>query len=966
MLLGLLACLALSTSAARAAAGKPERFVARQLVVDASVPLSPGDVHSLLKRWNATIKARSARGELLLLDCGDANLDALAAGIRTDPRVVSVSKNYLYTLDVVPNDTFFPNQHSLRNTGQYGGTPNDDIHATAAWDVTTGSSSVVVGILDSGVEYTHPDLAANLWTNPGEIPGNGIDDDNDNLVDDVHGWDFIDGDNAPLDPYGHGTEVAGVIAAKGNNGIGIAGVAWNVRYVPLRVANASGGVDVFRTADALDYAIAKHFPILNASFSGPDDAPALALRVQNANNAGILIVAAAGNDHVNLDDGSHHAYPASYTADNVVAVANCDVNDNLASSSNYGATSVDIAAPGTQITTTDIGSNYGVLADGGTSMATPHVAGALALMLSRFPTIGARDAKKLLLSTVDARSALAGMVLTGGRLNALGCVTEPSLSATFLSPTTAQHWHAGSNHPVTWTSDWPAVPYLQLTPTGDAYGPIGPAGLGSSTATTPANLNAFAGVLRLQLAWGTSLSDASVPITIVESPSLQWVYEPIDGPGRGQYPSIVLDASGNPRISYFDQTGGHLYYAVRTGSGWTTTLVDDNGRCGLGTSLALTSAGEPCISYVERTSFLSGHLRFAYHDGAGWHREDIAPIGAPDVGERTVLALDASGAPRIAFYDGNQVPNSYCVRVASRGAPGSPWTFDTPEPGSMEWSGFDMVLDSAGNPRLAMIRFGTIWSGQLGYFEKTGTPLHWTTAELGGTTTGMPALVADDGGNPIVILGQNAAPAVIQYKRSGGSWTLSPVDQERGAVSAVEAVRTSTGFLSATYWTSGVLMHASLQSGVWSVAPVDTLDGGTPSSLPTIALDPSGHPFFGYLGPTSGLLKLASLPPPGGGDPGDGGGDDPPMQHARIEVFPNPVKQNGELACTLMLARSERVSITLYDVAGGRVESNGAEILPPGRATVRVSLHGKPPGLYFLGISRENGQKQTMRVAVVR
>jgi subtilisin family serine protease len=236
----------------------------------------------------------------------------------------------------------------LNNTGQTGGTSDVDIDAPEAWDITTGNSNVVVAVLDSGVDYNHPDLINNMWTNPGEIAGNGLDDDNNGMIDDVRGWDFVDDDNDPMDSDDHGTHVAGTIAAEGNNGNGITGVVWTAQIMPLRFLNAFGSGSVADAIEAIDYAIENGANIVNASYGSYTSSTAERDAIVRARDAGILFVAAAGNDNWNNDSATKH-YPSGYDLANIIAVAATDESDARASFSNYGVTSVDVAAPGTSI-----------------------------------------------------------------------------------------------------------------------------------------------------------------------------------------------------------------------------------------------------------------------------------------------------------------------------------------------------------------------------------------------------------------------------------------------------------------------------------------------------------------------------------------------------------------------------------------------------------------------------------------
>lgn len=346
---------------------------------------------------------------------------------KNHPKVEYIEPNYILEAVETPNDPMFPDLWGMENTGQTGGTAGADISATMAWDVFTGSSNIVVGVIDTGVDYLHPDLAANIWTNPDEIPGNGIDDDNNGYVDDIHGWDFYNDDNDPMDDNGHGTHCSGTIGGVGNNGIGVAGVNWTVKIMALKFLSAGGSGSTADAVDAVEYAtmMALRYPgtirLTSNSWGGGGFSQALRDAIEDSGNAEMLFCAAAGNSSSNTDVSPH--YPSSYDLDNIVAVAATDHNDNLASFSSYGATTVDLAAPGVNILSTLPGNAYGLAS--GTSMATPHTSGVCALVFGRFPAISALDAKSLVLNGVDPLDNLAGVVLTGGRLNAFWPIAEP-------------------------------------------------------------------------------------------------------------------------------------------------------------------------------------------------------------------------------------------------------------------------------------------------------------------------------------------------------------------------------------------------------------------------------------------------------------------------------------------------------------------------------------------------------------
>jgi len=349
---------------------------------------------------------------------GATAADVTAWAART-PGVTALEPDAVIAGAAVPNDTSFSQLWGLNNTGQSRGVADADIDAPEAWNITTGSRSVVVAVIDTGVDYTHPDLAANIWTNTGEVAGDGIDNDGNGFIDDVRGWDFANRDADPMDDQGHGTHVAGTIGAVGDNGVGVAGVNWQVSIMPLKFLGADGSGSTSNAIAAINYAtrMRRDFGVnvvaTNNSWGGGGASTALRLAIEAGEQAGILCVAAAGNDSTNNDVTP--SYPANSTS-GVISVAATDRNNSLASFSNYGSTTVDVAAPGVSILSTLPGGRYGAYS--GTSMATPHVAGIVALLAAADPTATAARIREAILTTTSPVAALAGKVASGGLVNA--------------------------------------------------------------------------------------------------------------------------------------------------------------------------------------------------------------------------------------------------------------------------------------------------------------------------------------------------------------------------------------------------------------------------------------------------------------------------------------------------------------------------------------------------------------------
>jgi subtilisin family serine protease len=378
--------------------------------------------------------------ELVRLEAGES-IAAAAQRFEREAGVLYAEPNLYRRAERVPNDLNFDRLWGMHNTGQAvagtTGTPDADIDAPEAWETTAGSTSVRVAIVDSGVDWLHPDLTPNVWTNPDESgtarEANGIDDDRNGYVDDVRGWDWVDDDNDPSDANGHGTHVAGTVGARGDNGLAVNGVSWVAGLMPLRVLDENGGGTVASLIQAYAYAAREGASVVNVSLGSPGSSQAERDTIASFPN--VLFVAAAGNSGTDNDRAPE--YPCSYSLDNVLCVAASDQQDGLASFSNYGAATVDLAAPGRRILSTT--PNAGTAFMSGTSMATPHVSGVATLVLAFAPTTSTATLKSAILGGVDSKPAFAGKTVTGGRLNALGALvragsTPPSPSAPPAAP----------------------------------------------------------------------------------------------------------------------------------------------------------------------------------------------------------------------------------------------------------------------------------------------------------------------------------------------------------------------------------------------------------------------------------------------------------------------------------------------------------------------------------------------------
>jgi subtilisin family serine protease len=351
--------------------------------------------------------------------------DAIAR-LRSQPGVLYAEPNYAVKAVGIPNDSQFSSQWSFHNTGQSGGTPDADIDAPEAWDITTGSSSVVVAVIDTGIDYTHSDLVSNIFRNEPECGSDPGDDDENGYADDCYGIDVVNNDSDPFDDSGHGTHVSGIIGAVGNNGSGVVGVNWNVKMLSCKALDANGHSFMSWVLPCLNYvAIMKDRGVniiaTNNSWDSPFFSQALVDAVEAHRQRGILFVGAAGDfpeDHDRLD-----GYTGRYHQDltNAIVAAATTRTDTLASFSAFGRATVHVGAPGTEILSTTLAQSYQSMS--GTSMAAAHVSGVAALLKAQDPSRDWRAIRNLLLAGGDDLVPLMGKTVTGKRLNAFGSLT---------------------------------------------------------------------------------------------------------------------------------------------------------------------------------------------------------------------------------------------------------------------------------------------------------------------------------------------------------------------------------------------------------------------------------------------------------------------------------------------------------------------------------------------------------------
>lgn len=381
--------------------------------------------------------------------------DSAVKTLAQNPLVDVAEPNYIYKANKLSNDPMMEQLWGLRNIGQKDssgkvGVAGVDVGVEQAWDIETGSKKMLIAVIDTGVDFQHPDLIENLWTNDAEANGKpGVDDDNNGVVDDVHGYNAITGDGNADDDQGHGSHCAGTIGAKGNDGKGIVGVMWDAQIMAVKFLDANGSGSLENALKAIDYATKMGAKVMSNSWGGGGFSQTLLDSIVRSNEAGAIFIAAAGNDGSNND--SRPAYPASYDVPNIISVAAINNQGGKASFSNYGKRTVHIGAPGVNVYSST-GGSYDSWS--GTSMATPHVSGVAALVWSHEPELTAVQLKERLLLTSRPLASLKGKTKTGGLVNAFYAMTNKQPEPDLNDPS---NWRA---QPANYAS---ASPYLKNT-----------------------------------------------------------------------------------------------------------------------------------------------------------------------------------------------------------------------------------------------------------------------------------------------------------------------------------------------------------------------------------------------------------------------------------------------------------------------------------------------------------------------
>ncbi|MFQ6107436.1 MAG: S8 family serine peptidase [Thermoplasmata archaeon] len=810
--------------------------------------------------------------------------------LSANPNVLYAEPNYIRYANVIPNDTHRNDLWGLHNIGQTGGTMDADIDALEAWAVQTGSSTIVVGVIDSGIDYNHEDLSANIWVNPGEIPDNGIDDDANGYVDDVSGWDFANDDNDPMDDNGHGTHTSGTVGAMGNNGVGVVGVNWNVQIMPLKFLGANGGGSISNEITAINYAASfedesgnKIVRITSNSYGGSHKSKTEQTAIANS---GALFVAAAGNS----GKSKPKAYPAGYNLDNIISVAATDHNDDLASFSNYGSNWVDLAAPGVDTLSTYPDDRYRTMS--GTSMSTPHVAGVAVLVLAQNPGWTIAQVKDRILATVDPLPSLQGKTLTGGRLNARLAVGAPNfpddstspaavtdLAVVSVSVTSANLiWTAPGDDGNAGTAYLYDVRYLRddaitevswdaATRAQEEPIPV-PAG-SSQTFTvkrlTPTTTYYFALKTMDEMGNPSGLSNSASGTT----ESTGWTVEVVSTHSAG-YTSLAFDPFGNPALAYdwYDEAAEtrQLEFAHYNGVSWDIEVVatgDDVGSPGI--SLAYDPSGAPSIVHGW------GKLYFVAKSGSSWVTTEIE---SENVYFRKGLAFDPAGTAYISYVTrvkegrGKNAVTFWALKLASR--TGTTWSTEVVDPGAQAVYNA-LALDPNGNPAIAYtddLDADVYGRDSLKFARWTGSVWDIQVVESGVWGYGYFVSLAYDPvtGHPSISHRPCAVP--VRFLRwTGHAWVREPVDDstmDTGGCTATSLTYGSDGTANLA-WAAGRAgpedpgMNLNFAQrdpilGTWSVEIADFDGVGHEIS---VKVGPVGIPAIGYTGYSDDTTRFA-------------------------------------------------------------------------------------------------------------
>jgi len=887
--LSLLVTFGITHQAAAAAANPGKDFVADELLV-AFQPGARGAPAEAVRNGLGATKIKAwpqIQAEHWRLPPGLGVARAVQA-LSANPNVLYAEPNYIaHAVADVPNDPLLRSLWGMHNIGLTGGTLDADIDALEAWQLLPGEWPVVVGVVDTGVDYTHEDLADRMWVNPGETgldrkgkdkATNGKDDDHNGYVDDVIGWDFVNNDNDPMDDASHGTHVSGTIAANGADGIGVIGVAGlnpQVKIMPLKFLDASGSGTYADAISAVLYAASfldasgNHVVrITSHSWSGSYGSSTLEGAILSS---GALVVAAAGND-----GGDTPHYPAGFSAPNIISVAATDDDDLLASFSNFGTDWVDLAAPGVSVVSSTPGNTYA--SKSGTSMATPHVSGVAALLMSQAPSMTIDEVKAQILDTVDLVVDLEDKAATGGRLNAARALGASELPADSTPPAAIADLAASPSSPnsvtLTWTApgdvgygayaydirysrnpidtdaDFAAALQTQSEPTPQA------AGVAETFVVEDLSGNTTWHFVIKTLDLLGNVSPLSNPAEAT-TPLADWRYLLMGwGQNMGNYASLGRTSEGSWSVAYDDSEAGLLKCAVYL-AGEGGYRIETVGTGGMGAALVYNASGQPMVSHVDGAKLL-----FATRiDVGSWTSTEIEgdDVNAGD----TSVACDDTGEPVISYFKAGRRTGknpAYGLWLARRS--GSAWST---QPVDSDANAVYNQLAAGPVGELTIAYSGGKNGDTLKVARYNGAAWNISALEAGGSyatvaydlVTGYPAVAHVDPGT-----GQ------LRFLRwNGTAWTTPETVETGPSMTGCALAFGPDGWAYLVYSSTELrLARRDPGSGVWAVQVVDAdSPGGLRNSLkgrplmtPTCVAYRGGSRLTGY--PTTVLLAIRQTP----------------------------------------------------------------------------------------------------------
>jgi subtilisin family serine protease len=811
----------------------------------------PGEILVILKDKASKDDVKKAKSNLKVKDAktlGKTGIDSWKLGEDVSVKdalkelkksgykdVVDIAEpNYYVYADTDPvltDDLYRGHLWGMHNGGQTGGTADCDIDMLETWQTDTDAPSIVVAVIDTGVDYNHEDLSSNIWTNAGDPVGNG-DEDGNGYVDDWCGWDFVNNDNDPMDDNGHGTHCSGTIGAIGDNGKGVAGVCWNVKIMPLKFLNAGGRGTTDNAILAVDYAASfDAVKITSNSWGGGRKSKTLETAIKNS---GQLFVASAGNS-----GSSRLQYPAGYKLDNIISVAATDHDDDLASFSNYGDTWVDLGAPGVNILSCLPGDNYGF--KGGTSMACPHVSGVAALLWENTGYNTVSEVKGRILNTVDSISSLSSVTVSGGRLNA-----QSALGVDFTATDTVTPENIGSfstSNPdldaidVTWgatnddtsidvayyydlrystsaitTTNWDSCTQIELEPAPTVI-------TGSGTVTFTGlvdDTTYYFGIIAYdESGKSTSLATTSGKTLAETSDFTRTQVDP--SAGHCMYHSFAFDHDGNPTVAYCDVTNDKVKFnKMSSGGDWGTPVTIDTADCFV--SLAYNNDGRPCITYG------SGTLMYTEYDGTKWTKTQLESRKVSPWDKS--LAFDSSGDPGIAYYLGG--PKGGCMYIHYDSTSGS-WSKEVVSSGAKPIYTSLQYNPTNGHPAIAFCDNSAKYLvDRLKYAMWDGNA--WQVEEAAGHTGTFFGVQCDlifDNGKPKICAwdtDRDTGGVFIFYQDANGDWTSECVDSTYHGDGTSMCI-SSDGNIYVSYELPGKMRVASKEGSIWTSAYVQKTSG---------------------------------------------------------------------------------------------------------------------------------------------